>query len=204
MVLKEQLRSKRLKLAGELALVLGVTPQLAGQRHAPKSVKVPVTSCWRADSLLGPANDEPKSLRGEAFPDRDTIRVYAGDTRKGLEASLLATTRASAEDPDARVYMVVDGAAKRGLFRSADPLRFILRLDDSLFDLGPPRVGRPLSPAAPIGFNIWIGPLMLSKLVRANRVEANLGGAPLETGNDFIGSLRASYRVALCGAPPEK
>src|SRR5256885_8621954 len=180
MVLKEQLRSKRLKLAGELALVLGVTPQLAGQRHAPKSVKVPVTSCWRADSLLGPANDEPKSLRGEAFPDRDTIRVYAGDTRKGLEASLLATTRASAEDPDARVYMVVDGAAKRALFRSADPLRFILRLDDSLFDLGPPRVGRPLSPAAPIGFDIWIRPLMLSKLARANKAAANVGGAPLE------------------------
>ena len=187
-----------------LAIVLGVTPQLAGQRRAPKSVTVPVTSCSRADSLLGPANDEPKSVRAEAFADRDSIRVYAGDTRKGLEASLLAATRASAEDPDARVYVVVDGAAKRALFRSADPLRFTLRLDDSLFDLGPPHVGRPLTPAAPIGFDIWIGPLMLSKLVRANRVEANLGGAPIETSKDFVGSLRASYRLALCGAPPEK
>ena len=187
-----------------LAIVLGVTPQLAGQRRAPKSVTVPVTSCSRADSLLGPANDEPKSVRAEAFADRDSIRVYAGDTRKGLEASLLAATRASAEDPDARVYVVVDGAAKRALFRSADPLRFTLRLDDSLFDLGPPHVGRPLTPAAPIGFDIWIGPLMLSKLVRANRVEASLGGAPIETSKDFVGSLRASYRLALCGAPPEK
>jgi len=187
-----------------LAIVLGVTPQLAGQRRAPKSVTVPVTSCSRADSLLGPANDEPKSVRAEAFADRDSIRVYAGDTRKGLEASLLAATRASAEDPDARVYVVVDGAAKRALFRSADPLRFTLRLDDSLFDLGPPHVGRPLTPAAPIGFDIWIGPLMLSKLVRANRVEASLGEAPIETSKDFVGSLRASYRLALCGAPPEK
>src|SRR2546423_5326642 len=170
-----------------LALVLGITPQLAGQRHAPKSVKVPVTPCSRADSLLGPANDEPKSLRAEAFPDRDTIRVYAGDTRKGLEASLLATTRASAEDPDALVYMVVDGAAKRGLFRSADPLRFTLRLDDSLFDLGPPHVGRPPSPAAAIGFDHWIGALMVSELVPAHRVEGTLGGAPFEHRDDFIG-----------------
>ena len=187
-----------------LALLLAVTPQLASQRRAPKSLKLSVRSCSRADSLLGPANDEPKSLRAEAFPDRDTIRVYAGDTRNGLEASVLASTRASTDDPDARVYMIVGGEAKRALFRSADSLRFTLRIDDSLFDLGPPHVGRPLSPAAPIGFDIWIGPLILSKLVRANRVEATVGGAPIETSKDFVRSLRASYRVALCGALPEQ
>jgi hypothetical protein len=176
-----------------------VTPQGVGQHHAAKSFNVPVASCPRADSLLGPLTDEPSSLRAESFPGRDTIRVYAGDTRAGLEASLSADTHAPIDEPDARIYVILSGAAKRAFFRSADSLRFMMRIDDSLFDLVPPHVGMPLSSVAPVGFDIWIGPFTLSKMVRANQLEANLGGAAIATGKGFLGSLRAGYRVALCG-----
>ena len=181
--------------------LLALSSPLLGQHRAPKSFKLAVPSCPRADSLLGPANGEPQSLRAEAFPAQDTVRVYAGEMRKTLEASIRASRDGPIDDPDARLYMIVDGAAKRAMFASPDSLRFTLLIDDSLFDLGPPHIGVPRSPAAGIGFDVWIGPLMLSKLVRANRVEAHLGGATIQTGDNFQGSLRASYRVAVCGVP---
>src|SRR5690242_4517979 len=132
-----------------LALVssLASFAPLSGQRPAPKSFKLPAFSCPRADSLLGPANGEPKSLRAEAVPDQDTIRVYVGEMPRTVEASLRVSRRGPIDDPDAQFYMVLDGGAKRQFFASPDPQRFLLIIDDSLIDLGPPHTGMPLSPA---------------------------------------------------------
>ncbi len=98
--------------------------------------------------------------------------------------------------------MVLDGGAKRQFFASSDPQRFVLIIDDSLIDLGAPHTGVPLSPTAAIGFDVWVAPLVLSKLVRASTIQARLGGAAIETGDKFKRSLRAGYRVAMCGASP--
>ncbi len=78
-----------------LALVslLAAFAPLDGQRGAPKSFKLPASSCPRVDSLVGAANDEPKSLRAEGVPDQDTIRVYVGETPRTLEASLRVSRR---------------------------------------------------------------------------------------------------------------
>jgi hypothetical protein len=185
-----------------LLVLLGVFAPLEGQQRAPKSFKLPASSCPRADSLLGSTMDEPQYLRAEGIPDQDTIHVYAGETPRTLEASLTASRRGPIDEPDAKFYIVLTDDAKRTFFASADAPRFVLVIDDSLIDLGPAHTGVPLSPRAPLGFDVWVSPLVLSKVVRANTVQARLGGVALKTGETFQRSLRAGYRVALCGASP--
>jgi hypothetical protein len=197
------LPSLRTIVSWSLLSLLGATSQLAGQRGGHKSLTLSSTTCSRADSVLGAPKNEPKALRGEFFAGRDTVQVHAGDRRSGLEATLPASSSAGIDDPDARFYIIVAGTSKQTLFRSSASLRFTLTIDDSLYDLGPPHPGIPLSPAASVGFDVWIAPFILSKLVRAKTVEARLGGAAVETGDKFLASLRAGYRIALCGARPE-
>ena len=185
-----------------LLVLLGTFAPLDGQRRASKSFKLSASSCPRADSLLGSPNDEPHSLRAAGIPDQDTIYVYAGETPRTLEASLPVSRRGPVDEPDAKFYIVLTDDAKRTFFASADPPRLVLVIDDSLIDLGPAHTGVPLSPRAPLGFDVWVSPLVLSKAVRATVVQARFGGVALKTGDGFQRSLRAGYRLALCGASP--
>jgi len=182
-------------------LLAGPSPAF-GQRHATKFFDLPVASCPRADTLLGSAGGEPRSVRATGVPDHDTIWLHAGEWLRTLEASIEVNGHEASDAPDSRLYITLDGGDKRSVLAHPDSLRFRLALDDSLFDLGPPHPGVQLSPKAPIGFDVWIGPLTLLALVRAHKVEARLGGVPIKTGDKFQRSLRASYRIAVCGVPP--
>jgi len=171
-----------------------------GQRIA-RPIKVPVRSCPAADSLLGPPDGEPHSLRGDAFPNRDTVFAYAGESlRDGVEASVRVNRTAGTDAPEAQLYFHVSGTAARGLLADSEAPRVTLVLDDSTFDLGRAHPGVVLGSLerAGAGFDAWVGPFMFLKLAQARQVGLRLGAVHLSATN-LARNVRPLYRVALCG-----